>query len=194
MVRLKKNGEFFHDQDDIFNASGYTHQEISHVREKMLFFCMKNYVNLLANMTSDEETGSIESEGNTKMSMILESICNNMDTEDDTQLSLLMFVNLHSTVKNAFKHYAMTKIEHKESKKLSKLIEFKFDLEDDQFIEQHKDNVFACAMSPKKIMKRFDMVAQCNTVDEYIRLYKKQNFEPMDTDIDNMLEKLFNFD
>ena len=194
MVRLKKNGEFFHDQDDIFNASGYTQQEISYVREKILFFCMKHYVNLLDNMTFNKEKESIEMQGATKMSTILESICNNMDTEDDNNLSLLMFLNVHSTVKNAFRTYAMMKIDSTDSKKLKRLIEFKFEIEDEEFIKENKDNLYACAMSPKKVLKRFEMVTECNTFDEYIRLYKKQQFEPINTDIDNMLEKLFNFD
>jgi hypothetical protein len=194
MTRLTKNGSFNHDAEDMFSAVGYTQQEIMTVREKILYHTMKMYVDQLDQIKlelSDGGAQMVHAES-PKVSMILNNLCNSMTTDDENNLCLLMFTKLHGLTQAMFAQYALMNIEQA-PQHLKKLVEIKIDLEDSKFMSENGEDVFHKAMSPKKIIKRFDLVKLSPTIDDYLKLYGKENFEPMHTDIDSMLEKVFDF-
>lgn len=195
-----KTFDFKHEEQDIFSACGLSKDTLIRTREKILFSIFSNAIKSLKMQIEDDYSSNPTCNS---VSATLERALTLFDIEAERNLALLMFLRLNDTCKQLcqlfipflvkeapekIRRNIMEKLEESH-KELHKTL-----MEDEDIANDAENIVHKMAISPLNLFKRFQMILDSNeSFDVYMSKYIKAEFEPMFSDIDKMLDNVFDF-
>jgi hypothetical protein len=188
-----KHVKFDHSQEDMFLAMCSSPQQITRVRERIIFHTINHHLNLINGYFDNMDEAPKEMKTS---SGLLTNLLQEITDQAEYELTLFNFSKLEKVADSMMKAYVPFIKKDKFPNHVRLMIESKLEEASEEYMKENKDNPSANATSPMSLFKRIELVEKSSgSFDNYMRLYAKLNLEPhMYSDVDDLLSNCFNFD
>lgn len=186
-----KHSSCDHNQDNMYLALGYSKQQEIRIRERIIFHKFNRVINLYETYGEDMDEAPAEER---TTSATLHEILQTIDNAAEYEGTLLMFNKVDDVCRSIMQAYLM--LQRDEVPDLAKrMMRHKLEEASLEMEKENENNPAATATTAVKMLERVDMVKECNgSFEMYMKMYAEKNYEPVHTDVDAMLDGLFDFE